>query len=74
MIYQLQQEAAEVGPHPVRLRSVSVREVNHVQEQALVDVKVLKIKNQIKDWLDLPLTFELVPRNKHEETNKMFDT
>lgn len=45
VIYQLQQEAAEVGPHSVRLRSVSVRKVNHVQEQALVDVKVLKVKN-----------------------------
>ncbi len=46
VIYQLQQETAEVGPHPVRLWSVSVRKVNQVQEQALVDVKVLGEKKK----------------------------
>lgn len=44
VIYQLQQEVAEVGPHSVRLWSISVRKVNQVQEQALVDVKVLRVK------------------------------
>ena len=43
MTYQLQQEVAEVAPHPVRLWSIGVREVNQVQEQPLVDVKVLRI-------------------------------
>lgn len=43
VVYQLQQEVAEVAPHPVRLWSIGVRKVNQVQEQALVDVKVLRI-------------------------------
>lgn len=42
--YQLQQEVAEVGPRPVRVRSVRARKVNHIQEETLVDVKILKAK------------------------------
>lgn len=44
-MYQLQQEAAEVRPHSVRLCHIGTREADHVEEQALVDVKVLKIKS-----------------------------
>lgn len=43
LLYQLQQEVAEVGPRAVTLRSVGVGEVDHVQEQALVDVVVLRV-------------------------------
>lgn len=42
--YQLQQEVAEVGPHSIVLRSVQVGKVNHIQEETLVDVKILKAK------------------------------
>lgn len=41
-MYQLQQEVAEVGPHPVRLRPIPVRKVHHIQEETLVDVKILQ--------------------------------
>lgn len=43
LVYQLQKEIAEVGPHSIRVRSVCVWKVNQVQEQPLVDVKVLKM-------------------------------
>lgn len=45
VIYQLQQEAAEVRPHSVRLCRIGAGEADHIEEQALVDVKVLKIKS-----------------------------
>lgn len=45
MIYQLQQEAAEIRPHSVRLCCIGAGEADHIEEQALVDVKVLKIKS-----------------------------
>lgn len=45
MIYQLEEEIAEVGEHAVGLWSIGVGKVNQVQEQAFVDVKVLIVKN-----------------------------
>lgn len=48
--YQLQQEAAQVGPRSVGVRSVGVRKVYHIQEEALVDVKVLKGKSHSLRW------------------------
>lgn len=45
MIYQLQQEAAEIRPNSVRLCCIGAGEADHIEEQALVDVKVLKIKS-----------------------------
>lgn len=49
-VYQLQQEAAQVGPRSVGVRSVGVRKVYHIQEEALVDVKVLKDKSPSIRW------------------------
>lgn len=45
-VYQLQQEGAEVGPHPVRFWSVGVGKVDQVQEETLVDVEVLRVKQK----------------------------
>jgi len=40
-IHQLQQKGAQVGPRAVRVGSISVRDVNQIKEQPLVDVEVL---------------------------------